>query len=99
MKYDHLKSWGCYILVLFPQIFKNYEISTNVTDNNTKFTTKSEDIVICGSCEIYICIYIISICKIYMFTVCTHFAQCIKTVERLFRVATQYPFQNSLTIH
>ena len=77
--------------MLFPQIFKNYEISTNVTDKNTNFTTKSEGIVICGSCEIYI----ISICgiymftvythfvQIYMFTVCTHFVQCIKIVSMI----------------
>ena len=26
---------------LFPRIFKNYEITTNVTDKNTKFTTKT----------------------------------------------------------
>ena len=57
--------------MLFPQIFKNYEISTNVTDKNMKFTTKSENIVICGSIEIFLSIYKISIWEIYMFTVCT----------------------------
>ena len=46
----------------------------------TKFTTKSEDVVACGSCEIFIYIYKIPICDIYMFTVCTHFVQCIKIV-------------------
>ena len=44
-----LKKLGLLHLSVFPQIFKNYEISTNVTDKNMKFTTKSEDIVICGS--------------------------------------------------
>ena len=55
MKYDHLKKdLGCYILVLFPPIFKNIEIPTNDTDKNTVFTTKSVHIVTCGSFEIYI---------------------------------------------
>ena len=52
-----------------------------LTIKNMKIITKSEDIVICGSCEIFM--YIISICEIYMFTVCTHFVQCIKTAQRL----------------
>ena len=51
----------------------------NATDKNMKFTTKSEDIVICGSYEISI----YTICEIHMFTVCTHFVQFIKTVQRL----------------
>ena len=46
----------------------------------TKFTTKSEDVVGCDSYEIFIYIYKIPICEIYMFTVCTHFVQCIKIV-------------------
>ena len=45
----------CYFLIFL----KNYEISTNVNDKNTKFTTKSEAIVIYGSCEIFIYIYIL----------------------------------------
>ena len=63
--------------MLFPPIFKNYEIQTNVIDKNTKFTTRSVHIVTCGSFEIFI----LSICEIHMFTVCTHFVQCIKNVK------------------
>ena len=57
---------------------KKYEISTNATDKNTKFTTKSEDIVICGSCEIFI--YVISICEILnvycIYSFCSMYQNC-----------------------
>ena len=79
MKYDYLKSCGCYILVLYPQIFKNYEISTNVSDNNTKFTTKSEDVVICGSGEIYIYI------NLYVKFTCLLHVHILFNVSKLFR--------------
>ena len=82
MKYDHLKKdlGLLYIRVLFPPIFKNYEIPTNVTDKNTKFSTKNVHIVTCGSFEILI--YNIKyLCEIHMFTVCTHFVQCIENVQ------------------
>ena len=42
-----------------------------------KFTSENVHIVTCGSFEILI----ISICEIHMFTVCTHFVQCIKNVQ------------------
>ena len=73
--------------MLFPPICKNYEIPTNVTDKNTKFTTKSVHIVTCGSFKIFISniyIYIyIYIYGILMFMVWTHFVQCIKIVQSL----------------
>ena len=76
MKYDHLKRSG----VATSTIFKIYEIPTNVIDKNTKFTTKNVHIVTCGSLK-YLFIYNISICEIHIFTVCTHFVQCIKNVK------------------
>ena len=58
MKYDHLKKRVGVAKVInhlsvISSIFKNYKIQTNVTDKNTKFSTKC---VHCnhGSCEIFI---------------------------------------------
>ena len=39
MKYDHLKKDLQHLSVISSK-FQNYEIATNVTDKNTKFTTK-----------------------------------------------------------
>ena len=58
MKYDHLKKRsGVATSECFFFNFQNYEIPTNVTDKNTKFTTKSVHIVTCGSFEIFLYIY------------------------------------------
>ena len=66
---------------------KNHEIPTNVTDKIMKFTTKSVHIVASVAHLKYLYIYKISICKIYMFKVCTYFVQCVKNVRGLgFRV-------------
>ena len=63
--------------MLVPQIFKNYEISKNVTDKNTKFTSKIEDIVICGSCEIFIYnVYNGNLHVYCMFTFCSIYQNC-----------------------
>ena len=82
MKYDH---WGCYMIGHLSDILsnfqKNYEIPTNVTDKNMKFTTKSVHIVASVAHLKYLYVYKISICEIYMFTVCTYFVQCIKNVQ------------------
>ena len=62
------------LLVINPLIFKNYKIPTNVTDENTKFSTKFEH---CNPWFMWN-IYIYDLFEIYMFTLSPNFVHCIK---------------------
>ena len=77
MKYDHLKKdLGLLHLNVISSNFKNYEIPTNVTDKNTKFTSKSVHIVTCGSFEILV----------YIKYTCLRYAHILFNVSKMFRV-------------
>ena len=82
MEFDNLKKdQGLLHLGVISSNFQNYEIPTNVTNKNTKFTTKSVHIVTCGSFEILIYMkYEISICEIHIFigmhTLCLMYQKC-----------------------